>query len=130
LTHESKVLRLVGLSCSHNPKKDGAHLKQLSRGSDADLNILLYHSPDLASVAARSGIDIQFSGHTHGGQVRIPIIGAIFTSSLYGKQFESGRYDVEGMTLYVTRGIGLEGRGAPRVRFLCPPECTLWDIYL
>lgn len=32
------------------------------------------------------------------------------------------------MTLYVTRGIGLEGKGAPRVRFLCPPEIVLWEI--
>jgi hypothetical protein len=68
------------------------------------------------------------SGHTHGGQVRIPGMGAVYPSSLYGKRFEAGRYLLDRMTLYVSRGIGMEGLGAPRVRFLCPPEITLWEI--
>jgi hypothetical protein len=42
--------------------------------------------------------------------------------------FESGRHQIGKMTLYVTRGIGMEGGGAPRVRFLCPPEIILWEI--
>lgn len=125
---EGRNINLVGLTCSHNPQKDGLHLNRLSSVEDVDLTILLYHSPDLAPSAAEVGIDLQFSGHTHGGQVRLPFFGAIFTSSLYGKRFESGRYKVDELTLYVTRGIGLEGRGAPRVRFLCPPECSLWEV--
>jgi predicted MPP superfamily phosphohydrolase len=60
--------------------------------------------------------------------VRLPVFGALFTGSLYGKRFESGRRQVGTMTLYVTRGLGLEGKGAPRVRFLCPPEIILWEI--
>lgn len=128
LRHEERTVKLIGLTCSHNPEKDSHHLERLTSNHSADLNILLYHSPDLAPQSAQRGIDIQFSGHTHGGQVRIPFFGAIFTSSLFGKRFESGRYQVNGMTLYVTRGIGLEGRGAPRVRFLCPPECSIWDV--
>ncbi len=54
------------------------------------------------------------------GQVRLPWYGAIVTGSLYGKQFEAGRYNLDQTILYVSRGIGLEGAGAPRVRFLCP----------
>jgi predicted MPP superfamily phosphohydrolase len=88
----------------------------------------LYHTPDLAPVAAAQGVDLQLSGHTHGGQVRLPFFGALFTSSLYGKKFEAGRYQVGALTLYVSRGIGLEGKGAPRARFLCPPEMILWEI--
>jgi predicted MPP superfamily phosphohydrolase len=71
---------------------------------------------------------LQLSGHTHGGQVRLPLFGALYAGSLYGKRFESGRRQVGEMTLYVTRGLGLEGKGAPRVRFLCPPEMILWEI--
>jgi uncharacterized protein len=71
---------------------------------------------------------LQLSGHTHGGQVRLPFYGALFTASLYGKVFEAGRYKLKDLTLYITRGLGLEGAGAPRVRFLCPPEITLWEI--
>ena len=90
--------------------------------------ILLYHSPDLAPQAAGLDIDLQLSGHTHGGQVRLPGLGAIVTGSLYGRRFQSGKYSLGNMTLYITRGIGLEGAGAPRVRFLCPPEITVWEI--
>ncbi len=119
---------LLGISCSHRPHEDGPHLEKLLDPGDGRFNILLYHTPDLAPIAAAQGIDLQLSGHTHGGQVRLPFVGALFTGSLYGKRYEAGRYSENGMTLYITRGIGLEGAGAPRVRFLCPPEIILWEI--
>jgi predicted MPP superfamily phosphohydrolase len=96
--------------------------------NESDVNLLLHHSPDLAPNASRYGFDLMLSGHTHGGQVCLPFYGAIFAGSLYGKTFESGRYKVNGMELYVTRGLGMEGAVAPRVRFLCQPEIIVWDI--
>ncbi len=119
---------LIGLDCSHNPDQDLLVLMDVLDDSEAGLKILLYHSPDLAPDAARAGVHLQLSGHTHGGQVRLPLIGALYAASLYGKRFESGRYGIGDMVLYVTRGLGLEGKGAPRVRFLCPPEAVLWEI--
>ena len=126
----SDQITLVGLHCTHHPYEDGPVLEKLTQSVvDQDsFRILLYHTPDLAPVAARLGYDLQLSGHTHGGQVCLPFYGALFTGSLYGKQFESGLYLMEDMRLYITRGIGLEGAGAPRVRFLCPPEIILWEI--
>jgi hypothetical protein len=82
----------------------------------------LYHSPDLAEAAAQAGVDLYLAGHTHGGQVRLPGWGALVTMSAYGKRFEAGQYRLGPTTLYVSRGIGLEGLRLPRVRFLCPPE--------
>ena len=119
---------LIGLSCTHDPKRDGEKLRSVLKENPERFTILLYHTPDLAPQASDAGIDLQLSGHTHGGQVRLPIYGALITSSIYGKRFESGRYQVADLALYVTRGIGLEGKGAPRVRILCHPEITLWDI--
>ncbi len=119
---------LVGITCTHHPLADAANLTRVLDGTRNNLTILLYHTPDLAPQAAGAGIDLQLSGHTHGGQVRLPFFGALYTSSLYYKRYESGRRQVGGMTLYVTRGIGMEGKGAPRVRFLCPPEVVLWEI--
>lgn len=85
--------------------------------------ILLYHNPDLIETAAELGVDVYLAGHTHGGQVRLPLYGAIFTSSAYHKRYEAGLYRLGPTQLYVSRGVGLEGLfGAPRVRFLCPPE--------
>src|SRR5450759_108405 len=121
-------VNLFGLSCSHKPFVDGPQLKALAANREANFSILLYHSPDLAPITAQTGIDLQLSGHTHGGQVRLPLIGALFTGSLYGKAFEAGRMQLDQLTLYITRGIGMEGAAAPRVRFLCPPEIILWKI--
>jgi predicted MPP superfamily phosphohydrolase len=84
---------------------------------------------DVAPEAAESGkIDLYLCGHTHGGQIRLPLIGAIFSSSQLGKRFIMGRYDLQRMTLYTTRGVGVEGLGAPRARLLCPPEIVLWTL--
>lgn len=91
-------------------------------------SILLYHTPDLIEVADRLQIDLYLAGHTHGGQVRLPLWGAIITMSAYGKQYESGLYQLNPTTLYVSRGIGLEGLSMPRARFLCPPEMVLIDL--
>jgi predicted MPP superfamily phosphohydrolase len=90
--------------------------------------ILLYHTPHLAPEAAQAGFDLFLCGHTHGGQLRLPLYGALLTASELGKRFEMGRYQIGGMTLYVTRGLGMEGGSAPRARFLCPPEMTLWTL--
>jgi predicted MPP superfamily phosphohydrolase len=121
-------LELIGVSCTHRPYLDGPRLNTLMENANGHFNLLLHHSPDLAAYATNAGIDLQLSGHTHGGQIRLPLVGAIVTGSLYNKKFESGRYQVANMTLYVTHGIGMEGCAAPRVRFLCPPEIILWEI--
>jgi hypothetical protein len=128
LEYHGQPIDIVGITCTHKPFVDGASLERVLDHDHDNLTILLYHTPDLAPRAAKTGIDLQLSGHTHGGQVRLPFFGALYTSSLYGKRFEMGRYQVDGMTLYVTRGIGMEGKGAPRVRFLCRPEIVLWEI--
>lgn len=121
---------IIGLTCTHKPFLDDPRLVPLAdNGPEDRFTVLLYHTPDLAPNADRTGkIDLQLSGHTHGGQIRMPGLGAFFAASLYGKRFEAGRYQLKNMTLYVTRGIGLEGKAAPRVRFLTSPEIILWEI--
>jgi predicted MPP superfamily phosphohydrolase len=84
-------------------------------------SICLWHEPDRAGEAAPFGAFLQLSGHSHGGQVRIPGIGPIATP-LLGKQFVEGRFDVGDMELYVSRGLGMY---RPPVRFNCPPELTV-----
>ncbi len=128
LTIRDQQIDLIGVTCTHRPFADGPKLDALTGSPSNHFTVLLYHTPDLALIAAQDGIDLQLSGHTHGGQVRLPLVGALFTGSLYGKRFEAGRLKVGNMILYVTRGMGMEGAGAPRVRFLCPPEVILWEI--
>jgi predicted MPP superfamily phosphohydrolase len=129
-----RPLTLVGLNCTHQPAVDGPKLRAALADTPPDSPvILIYHTPDLAPEAAAAGVDLQLSGHTHGGQIRLPFYGALLTSSIYRKRFEMGEYHLprngrDPMTLYVSRGIGTEGGAAPRARFLCRPEITLWTL--
>lgn len=91
-------------------------------------NVLLFHYPGINEEVGDAPIDLFLSGHTHGGQVRIPFYGALVTLSKYGKKYESGQYDLDGKVLYVNRGIGMESGTSPRVRFLARPEITVFHI--
>lgn len=122
-------IRLVGVRCTRNRKRDGPRLRRLlPEGTGDTFTILLYHSPDLMPEAVKAGIDLYLAGHTHGGQLRLPLFGAVITSSDFWKRYEAGLYQEGTTTLYVSRGLGMEGLGAPRARFLTPPEIILWTI--
>lgn len=85
--------------------------------------ILLAHEPDFADrVVRHGGVDLMLSGHTHGGQVRLPFFGAMYVPPL-GRKYIEGLFHLEnGLQLYVNRGIGTVG--VP-FRFDCRPELTL-----
>ena len=122
-------LRLAGLRCRREREIDVPRLQRLLNDFPAEpFTVLLYHSPDLVPEAAALGVDLVLCGHTHGGQIRLPLIGAVFTSSDFGKRYEMGRYQEGATTLYVNRGLGMEGFGAPRARLLARPEMVLWTL--
>ncbi len=117
---------LLGMDCTHHLPTDRVRLAQLHASAPNSVpQILLYHSPELMPEAVAYGVDLYLCGHTHGGQVRLPLIGALLTSSQLGRRYVMGLYR-EGRThLYVSRGLGLEGLSAPRARLLAPPEIAL-----
>jgi hypothetical protein len=128
---DGRTVTLFGVDCHHDIPEDAEALAAL-RPEDCDggPSVLLYHSPELLHQAVNHGLDLYLCGHTHGGQVRMPVVGALVTFSKLGRRYAMGHYH-EGRThLYVTRGVGFEGLSAPRVRFLCPPEITLVTISL
>lgn len=87
--------------------------------------VLLAHEPDYAFVSAANGrFDLQLSGHSHGGQVRIPGLMQLVLPPL-GRRFIRGHYRVNNMHLYVNRGLGVSGM---HVRFRCRPEVTLLTL--
>ena len=100
----------------------------MSQTKSGDFTLLLYHKPDLIYTAADLGVDLYLAGHTHGGQVRLPFYGALFTNSIYGKKFEMGFYQVKNTSLFVSRGLGFTGGIAPAIRFLAPPEVVVIDL--
>ena len=115
----SELLYLAGLDDGWSGQLDlKAALAKLSSDVPA---ILLLHEPDLADYFAQDGrISLQLSGHSHGGQVRLPGIGAPILPRL-GRKYDQGLYRVQDLWLYTTRGIGL---GPVPARFNCPPEIT------
>lgn len=85
--------------------------------------ILLVHEPDFADFAATTQrIDLQLSGHTHGGQIRLPGYGALRLPRL-GKRYQAGLYHVGGMLHYTNRGLGMM---FPQIRLNCRPEITVF----
>ncbi len=63
-------------------------------------------------------------GHTHGGQIVLPIIGPVYSPSIHGVRFASGVFEIGNMTLHVSRGIG----GKDPLRWRCPPEMTILTL--
>ncbi len=92
---------------------------------DGSAVIALVHEPDFADeLARRRQVGLQFSGHSHGGQVRLPGIGALDLPYL-GRKYDMGLYNLNGMALYVNRGLGMI---RPFVRFNCRPEITHFTL--
>ena len=123
-------LWLVGISCLGR-ERDAQAFSDVMRGvPDNSHSVLLYHTTDLAASASEAGINLYLTGHTHGGQIRLPLFGALYTNIRSWKKYERGLYHVGKTSMYVSRGLGMEGRGGPRARFLCPPEIVAVDLTL
>ncbi len=93
---------------------------------NADLRLLLSHSPDQVKFARREKYDVMLAGHTHGGQVVLPFSGPVYAPSIHGVRYASGLFKVEDLHLHVSRGVG----GKDPLRWRCPPELTCLEIAL
>lgn len=87
--------------------------------------VLMVHEPDYADRVARHPVDLQVSGHSHGGQVRLPFLPPFYLPDL-AKKYVWGLYKIGGLTLYTNPGLGTVGVPA---RLNCPPEITLLTIH-
>lgn len=100
---------------------------------DAMPRIVLAHEPDsalsepvLRSIRSHAGrFDLMLSGHTHGGQVSLPLVGPVFTASRYGERFAGGVCEGPGFPVVVSRGVGTS---VLPVRFGVPPEVVLIEL--
>jgi hypothetical protein len=131
--HGIPVLRNTSLPIEHgNGRIWLAGIDDLLRGTPRidltlqgippdETTILLAHEPDYADHAALLPVDLQLSGHSHGGQIWIPGIGAPWLPEM-SRKYPRGLYKVGNMTLYTNMGIGTIR--AP-IRINCPPEITL-----
>ena len=112
--------------CGVDDLKEGAPRLDLAleRLSEEGAAVLLAHEPDFADESAATGrFDLQLSGHSHGGQVGVPLLRYPFLPKL-SRKYPTGLYRVGDMFLYTNRGLGAH----PRFRFNCRPEITVFTL--
>ncbi len=111
---------LAGVDDPHTMRDDVD--RAVPRGASG-LVVLLAHSPEVVDRAVGAGVTLVLCGHTHGGQVVLPLIGPPFlpVSAKY-RRYSYGLFRVNGTWMYVSRGLGTSGLP---VRFMCPPEVAL-----
>ncbi len=118
IQHSGHNFCLVGLADTYTGRID----KTVSQGCSAGDSLLAFmHSPDSFSLM-RSDTAIALAGHTHGGQINIPLIGRKITSTSIGPKYAYGVVDYHGIPGFVTAGIGTSIMSA---RFRAPPEIVI-----
>lgn len=131
LDDDSRAVNVRGTSLRVYGIRPGSERNfwQLGRNTrPSEFGVCLYHFPDFAPMVERVPYDLMLSGHTHGGQVKLPGVGALISMSRAGTAYAGGVFRSEGRTAVVTQGVGCESYGLPRFRFLCPPEVVLVEL--
>lgn len=128
---ERRVLKRVGrrvVFTGTDAPWDGARpdWRRLVRRETGDAVILLSHTPDNAPSAAKHGASLILSGHIHGGQICVPLLGPVVSPSRFGLRYAGGLYRVGADSLVnVSRGVGVSSGG---IRVLCAPEVCLLTL--
>lgn len=130
LNHHSRIniggeaLAIAGTDFVWHGKPDPA---RTLRGIGKETPVIaLVHEPDYFDIMTKHrDIMLQVSGHTHGGQCRVPLIGYAPVSVKYGEKYIQGHANRGSSNLFVSRGVGTTG---PRVRFACPPELAVLTL--
>lgn len=123
---DDSIIHIIGLDDAMlgKPNLDIA----INNLPEETFKILLAHEPDIADIAINRGIHLQLSGHSHGGQVKIPFVGALIKPPL-SEQYYEGFYDLGNthspFSLYVNRGLGTTRLP---FRFLSKPELTIFTL--
>jgi predicted MPP superfamily phosphohydrolase len=116
-------IELLGLDDAHLRWQD---LRVAPRRAPERLGIAVMHSPDSAPESAALGYDLLVAGHTHGGQVCIPGVGALVTNSSMPPRLAAGLIRMGSAILHTSPGLGTS-KYAP-FRFACRPEATMLDL--
>lgn len=124
LTRGATKLHFAGVD-DYWEKQDRLN-KVLRKLRPNDCAVLLAHEPDYADISAPTRqFDLQISGHSHGGQVIVPLVGPIVLPK-FAEKYPLGLYKISDMFLYTNRGVGMV---KPRVRFNCRPEISVFTLH-
>jgi predicted MPP superfamily phosphohydrolase len=120
---DGNAIELLGLDDAHISRHD---LRNGPRKAPGRFGVAVMHSPDSAPEAAALGYDLIVAGHTHGGQVRLPLLGALVTNCSMPRRLVSGPIRMGGAVLHISPGLGTS-KYAP-FRFWCRPEATVLEL--
>lgn len=128
--HDGVLVRICGVDLAFDSPRAKAALRAIEETPGDELRIVVAHRPDVVfALAPDTRVDLVVAGHTHGGQVRLPLVGPpIVLSRVPRAVGAGGLHALDGRRVYVSRGIGWEHGNAPRVRFLCPPEVSVLTL--
>jgi predicted MPP superfamily phosphohydrolase len=127
-THEPGAPAFVGVDDERHGDPDLGAAQTAAQGGRTV--VTLTHNPDVIGCRSETFLGhLVLSGHTHGGQYRLPGLGALFTSSRFWRQFDHGwRRRRDGTLLYITSGTGETGYRLLRRRIFCPAELVLLTL--
>lgn len=130
-----RKLRIFGLRDHlqiNNWERFAAECREVLESHEKEGNLLiLEHSPDVLPMITgknliSENISLILAGHTHGGQVRLPLIGAPIVPSSYGQKYVRGHIRDKGLDMFVTTGVGTS---ILPIRFMVPPEIAVLELY-
>jgi predicted MPP superfamily phosphohydrolase len=121
LNVQGKELHLSGLDDGFY----GQPKLPIHRGATKAAHITLAHEPDMILDIKEGDTDMVFCGHAHGGQIRLPIIGALRIPSAFGRKADGGRKIIKGIPTIISRGLGQVGC---RARLFTPPEIVIIEL--
>jgi predicted MPP superfamily phosphohydrolase len=130
LERDGETVNLIGVNdesfWSEYEEFDFEYALNILSGGDDAYDILLYHRPDHSELCNDAGIDLVFSGHLHGGQFRLPILGGLYAPS-YGlfPKYDGGMYENNESVMIVSRGVG---NSIFPIRFNNPREVVLVEL--
>lgn len=123
-----RVVSIAGIQRDYWSEAAGRTLARLERRpGEGDVRIALTHRPDAVELLPEDGrVDLTVAGHTHGGQLQLPLIGPLRIASGVPREVGAGGlHEMDGRPIYVSRGVGTERAQAPRLRLGAVPEVSL-----
>ncbi len=121
---EGGVLLIHGLD---DPTTGRANVRKAMENFDPKFpNLLLTHTVDAMLDVGENEMDLCFSGHSHGGQIRLPFIGPIITHTMIGRPYASGIKPLKGTICSISRGVSASRHFF--LRLLCPPEAIILTV--
>jgi predicted MPP superfamily phosphohydrolase len=119
---------VAGIELDYRSRNARRTLAQLEHApGEGDIRIALAHRPDaVRRLSPHTRVDLTVAGHTHGGQVQLPVVGPLTIASRVPREVGAGGlHELDGRSIYVSRGVGAERAQAPRLRLGAVPEVSL-----